>query len=52
MLVAAGVIELTAGRSLAAGDAARLTGTGPVELRTPSGAEVIAWEMRAGLSVG
>ena len=52
VLVAAGAIELAAGRSLAAGDAARLTGTGPVELRTPSGAEVIAWEMRAGLPVG
>ncbi len=38
---------------LGPGDAARLTGGGPgCELRSPAGAEVIAWEMRAGLSVG
>jgi quercetin 2,3-dioxygenase len=41
-----------AGQSLGTGDAARLTGAGPVRLRTRAGAEVIAWEMRAGLSFG
>jgi redox-sensitive bicupin YhaK (pirin superfamily) len=44
-------VEL-AGQSLGTGDAVRLTGAGPVELRTEAGAEVIAWGMRAGLSVG
>jgi redox-sensitive bicupin YhaK (pirin superfamily) len=53
VLVVVGAVELTGvGQSLATGDAARLTGAGPVELRTRAGAEVIAWEMRAGLSVG
>ena len=37
---------------LAAGDAARLTGAGRVELRSAGGAEIVAWGMRAGLSVG
>jgi redox-sensitive bicupin YhaK (pirin superfamily) len=51
VLVGAGTVEL-AGHLLRPGDAARLTGTGPVELRTPTGAEVIAWGMRTGLQVG
>jgi redox-sensitive bicupin YhaK (pirin superfamily) len=37
---------------LGPGDAARLAGAGPVRLHTPAGAEVIAWEMRVGLSGG
>jgi quercetin 2,3-dioxygenase len=55
VLVVAGTVELRAaapGLSLAPGDAARLTAAGPVELRAPAGAEVVAWGMRAGLSVG
>lgn len=34
------------------GDAVRLTDAGPVGLRTVHGAELLAWRMRAGLSVG
>jgi hypothetical protein len=56
VLVVAGDVSVTGagpgGWTLWAGDAARLTGSGPVELRAESGAEVIAWGMRAGLSVG
>ena len=58
VLVGAGTLEVavppldTGAVWLGPGDAARLTGGGPVELRSPAGAEVIAWEMRAGLSVG
>jgi hypothetical protein len=51
VLVVTGTVTL-AGQELGAGDAARLTGGGPVELRSASGAELIAWGMRAGLSVG
>ncbi|MFL6130519.1 MAG: pirin family protein [Mycobacteriales bacterium] len=51
VLVGAGTLEL-AGHRLGPGDAARLTCAGRVELRAPAGAELIAWEMRAGLSVG
>jgi redox-sensitive bicupin YhaK (pirin superfamily) len=63
VLVVAGTVELgsAAGAAdagaasvvrLEPGDAARLTGGGPVELRSPAGADVVAWGMRAGLSVG
>lgn len=51
VLVGAGAVEL-AGRALGPGDAARLSGAGPVELRTAAGAEVIAVQMRVGLSFG
>jgi redox-sensitive bicupin YhaK (pirin superfamily) len=52
VFVAKGSVELeTAGR-LAAGDAVRLTATSGVELRAdPDGAEVLVWEMHAGLEV-
>ena len=46
---AAGVTSVV---RLEPGDAARLTGGGPVELRSPAGADVVAWGMRTGLSVG
>jgi quercetin 2,3-dioxygenase len=38
--------------TLSPGDAARLTGTGRLELSTDGGAELLAWRMRSGLSVG
>jgi redox-sensitive bicupin YhaK (pirin superfamily) len=34
------------------GDAARWTDTRPIEIRTDTGAELLAWRMRSGLSVG
>ena len=34
------------------GDAARVTRAGAARLTAPGGAEVLAWEMRAGLPVG
>jgi redox-sensitive bicupin YhaK (pirin superfamily) len=37
---------------LTAGDALRLTGTGHVRIGTDGGAELLAWRMRSGLSVG
>ena len=43
VFVALGAVELD-GRSLATGDAARLTGAGAVELRAPIDTEVIVWE--------
>jgi quercetin 2,3-dioxygenase len=40
------------GDVLGPGDAVRLTDTGPVRLGTDGGAELLAWRMRSGLSVG
>ncbi len=51
VLVVTGTVTL-AEQELGAGDAARMTGGNPIELRSASGAELIAWGMRAGLSVG
>lgn len=51
VLVVGGAAEV-GGHRLAAGDAARLTGTGPVPVSTAGGAELLAWEMWTGLSVG
>lgn len=51
VLVVTGTVVL-AEQELGAGDAARVTGGDPVELRSADGAEVVAWGMRAGLSVG
>lgn len=52
LLVARGSVELAGGGRLDEGDAARLTGTGPIAVRTAGGAEVLAWQMRGGRSVG
>ena len=38
--------------ALGPGDAVRLTDPGPVAVRTDHGAELLAWRMRSGLSVG
>ena len=51
VLVVSGTVTV-AEQQLGPGDAARLTGGGPVELRSRAGAELVAWGMRAGLSVG
>lgn len=56
VFVARGTVEVDGVGTLAAGDAARLTGTGPVDVvglavGVPD-AEVLAWEMRTGLPVG
>jgi redox-sensitive bicupin YhaK (pirin superfamily) len=37
---------------LGPGDALRLTGSGPVTVRTDTGTELLGWRMRSGLSVG
>jgi quercetin 2,3-dioxygenase len=51
LLVVDGTL-LAAGSVLGPGDALRLTGAGPTAVRSPDGAELLAWRMRSGLSVG
>jgi len=56
-VAAAGSAERRSGGSpspvlLGVGDAARVTRAGAARLTAPGGAEVLAWEMRAGLPVG
>ena len=51
VFVARGTAELGAAAALSAGDAARLTGAGPLSLTAgPAGAEVIVWETHATLA--
>jgi redox-sensitive bicupin YhaK (pirin superfamily) len=57
LLVAGGAVtlDIPAGPGVAAlgtGDAVRLGGTGPVTVAVTTDAELLAWEMRAGLPVG
>lgn len=51
LLVVGGTLEV-AGSSLGPGDALRVTGAGPTAVRTGTGAELLAWRMHSGLSVG
>lgn len=51
LLVVGGTV-LAAGSVLGPGDALRLTEAGPTPVRSPDGAELLAWRMRTGLSVG
>jgi hypothetical protein len=47
-----GNLLIPGGVLLAAGDALRLADAGPTAVSTPDGAELLAWRMRSGLSVG
>ena len=51
LLVVGGTLTV-AGAELGAGDALRLTAAGPTAVSTGPGAELLAWRMRSGLSVG
>lgn len=61
LLVITGTVEVApatppghaaAGGTLGPGDALRVTGAGPTVLTAVGGAEILAWRMRSGLSVG
>ena len=52
VFVARGTVRVAGVGRLGAGDAARLTGTGAVDLTGVAAAEVLAWQMRAGLPAG
>ncbi len=52
VLVVGGTLRLAEGTELTAGDALRLVDAGPTAVGTEIGAELLAWRMRSGLSVG
>jgi redox-sensitive bicupin YhaK (pirin superfamily) len=51
LLVVDGTLDV-AGVALGPGDALRVAGAGPTAVGTGTGAELLAWRMRSGLSVG
>ncbi len=52
LFVAAGAVELEAAGALRAGDAVRFTATGGQRVTAVSDAEILVWEMHAGLASG
>jgi redox-sensitive bicupin YhaK (pirin superfamily) len=52
LLVVAGTVRVGGTGRLDAGDAGRWTDSGAIDIRTDTGAELLAWRMRSGLSVG